>query len=124
MWTGVHPGPRDRPSTVAGELFFHIFGALTQFERSIIRERTHAGLKAALARGRKGARASKPTANLRMFSGGHGDRLVKGETEQRDKQQGRESPVLAGRRSPRSSPPTAITMKTRREAGQTGRVPG
>ena len=34
----------------AGELFFHIFGALAQFERSFIRERTNAELKAALAR--------------------------------------------------------------------------
>jgi DNA invertase Pin-like site-specific DNA recombinase len=46
-------------TTAAGELFFHIFGALAQFERSIIRERTNAGLKAALARGRKGGR--RPT---------------------------------------------------------------
>jgi DNA invertase Pin-like site-specific DNA recombinase len=43
-------------TTAAGELFFHIFGALAQFERSLIRERTQAGLKAALARGRKGGR--------------------------------------------------------------------
>ena len=46
-------------ATAAGELFFHIFGALAQFERSIIRERTNAGLKAALARGRKGGRRPK-----------------------------------------------------------------
>ena len=46
-------------TTAAGELFFHIFGALAQFERSIIRERTNAGLKAALARGRKGGRPQK-----------------------------------------------------------------
>ena len=46
-------------TTNAGELFFHIFGALAQFERSIIRERTNAGLKAALARGRKGGRPFK-----------------------------------------------------------------
>jgi len=46
-------------TTAAGELFFHIFGALAQFERSIIRERTNAGLKAALARGRKGGRKQK-----------------------------------------------------------------
>ncbi len=32
-------------TTAAGELFFHIFGALAQFERSIIRERTNAGRK-------------------------------------------------------------------------------
>ena len=41
-------------TTAAGELFFHIFGALAQFECSIIRERTNAGLRAALARGRTG----------------------------------------------------------------------
>ncbi len=46
-------------TTAAGELFFHIFGALAQFECSIIRERTNAGLKAALARGRKGGRRPK-----------------------------------------------------------------
>ncbi len=46
-------------TTAAGELFFHIFGALAQSERSIIRERTNAGLKAALARGRKGGRRPK-----------------------------------------------------------------
>jgi DNA invertase Pin-like site-specific DNA recombinase len=37
-------------------LIFHIFGALAEFERSLIRERTLAGLKAARARGRKGGR--------------------------------------------------------------------
>ena len=46
-------------TTAVGELFFHLFGALAQFERSIIRERTNAGLKAALARGRKGGRRPK-----------------------------------------------------------------
>jgi len=46
-------------TSAAGELFFHIFGALAQFERSIIRERTNAGIKAALARGRKGGRPQK-----------------------------------------------------------------
>ena len=35
---------------------FHIFGALGQFERDLIRERTRAGLDAAAARGRKGGR--------------------------------------------------------------------
>lgn len=37
-----------------GKLIFHIFGALAEFERDLIRERTHAGLQAARARGRKG----------------------------------------------------------------------
>jgi DNA invertase Pin-like site-specific DNA recombinase len=39
-----------------GKLVFHIFSALTEFERSIIRERTIAGLAAAKARGRRGGR--------------------------------------------------------------------
>ncbi|MBX3648249.1 recombinase family protein [Dokdonella sp.] len=39
-----------------GRLVFHIFGALAEFEHSLIRERTMAGLVAARARGRKGGR--------------------------------------------------------------------
>lgn len=39
-----------------GRLVFHIFGALAEFERDLIRERTMAGLQAARARGRKGGR--------------------------------------------------------------------
>jgi DNA invertase Pin-like site-specific DNA recombinase len=38
-----------------GRLVFHVFAALAEFERNLIRERTVAGLKAARARGRKGA---------------------------------------------------------------------
>ena len=41
-------------TTSGGKLIFHIFGALAEFERDIIRERTKAGLAAAKARGRKG----------------------------------------------------------------------
>src|SRR6267154_1954683 len=41
-------------TTSGGKLIFHIFGALAEFERDIIRERTKAGLLAARARGRKG----------------------------------------------------------------------
>jgi len=41
-------------TTAGGKLVFHVFGALAEFERSIIRERTRAGLDAAKARGRKG----------------------------------------------------------------------
>jgi DNA invertase Pin-like site-specific DNA recombinase len=40
----------------SGKLVFHIFGALAEFERNLIRERTQAGLAAARARGRKGGR--------------------------------------------------------------------
>ncbi len=39
----------------SGQLIFHIFGALAEFERNLIRERTQAGLAAARARGRVGA---------------------------------------------------------------------
>ena len=43
-------------TTSGGKLVFHVFGAIAEFERSLIRERTHAGLKAARARGRVGGR--------------------------------------------------------------------
>jgi DNA invertase Pin-like site-specific DNA recombinase len=43
-------------STATGQLVFHIFGSLAEFERSLIRERTIAGLEAARARGRLGGR--------------------------------------------------------------------
>jgi len=39
-----------------GKLIFHMFGALAEFERNLIRERTRAGLAAARARGRQGGR--------------------------------------------------------------------
>ena len=43
-------------TTAGGGLIFHIFGALAEFEREIIRERTMAGLESARARGRYGGR--------------------------------------------------------------------
>ncbi len=43
-------------TTPGGKLLFHILGSLAEFERDLIRERTHAGLVAARARGRKGGR--------------------------------------------------------------------
>lgn len=46
-----------------GRLIFRIFGALAEFERSIIRERTTAGLLAARARGRVGGRPQALSAN-------------------------------------------------------------
>ncbi|WP_142849524.1 recombinase family protein [Telmatospirillum sp. J64-1] len=46
-------------TTAGGMLVFHIFGALAEFERAMIRERTRAGLEAARARGRKGGRRRK-----------------------------------------------------------------
>jgi len=46
-------------TTSGGKLIFHVFGALAEFERDLIRERTHAGLAAARARGRLGGRPKK-----------------------------------------------------------------
>jgi DNA invertase Pin-like site-specific DNA recombinase len=43
-------------TTSGGKLIFHIFGALAEFERNLIRERTTAGLTAARARGKAGGR--------------------------------------------------------------------
>lgn len=43
-------------SAPTGKLVFHLFGALAEFERELVRERTLAGLAAARARGRKGGR--------------------------------------------------------------------
>ena len=43
-------------TTSGGKLIFHVFGALAEFERDLIRERTQAGLAAARARGRQGGR--------------------------------------------------------------------
>lgn len=46
-------------TTPGGKLVFHVFGALAEFERELIRERTNAGLKAARARGKLGGRPKK-----------------------------------------------------------------
>ena len=43
-------------TTPGGRLVFHVFAALAEFERDLIRERTQAGLSAARARGRRGGR--------------------------------------------------------------------
>lgn len=51
-------------TSATGKLTFHVFAALAEFERNIIRERTRAGLDAARARGRKGGR--KPALNERQ----------------------------------------------------------
>ncbi len=48
-------------TTSGGKLIFHVFGALAEFERNLIRERTQAGLQAARARGRTGGRRQKLT---------------------------------------------------------------
>lgn len=62
-------------TTPGGVLIFNVFGAMAQFERDLIRERTNAGLKAARARGRKGGRPARLTAEQvkevrRKYDGG------------------------------------------------------
>jgi DNA invertase Pin-like site-specific DNA recombinase len=55
-------------TTPGGKLVFHIFGALAEFERNLIRDRTKAGLEAARARGRKGGRPKKLSAEKRAMA--------------------------------------------------------
>ena len=50
-------------TTPGGKLVFHVFAALAEFERDLIRERTSAGLAAARARGRHGGRPPVMTAH-------------------------------------------------------------
>lgn len=50
-----------------GKLVFHLFGALAEFERNLIRERTQAGLTAARARGRAGGRPKALDAKKRQL---------------------------------------------------------
>ena len=50
-------------TTQGGKLIFHMMGALAEFERDLIRERTNAGLAAARARGRRGGRPRKLKTN-------------------------------------------------------------
>ena len=65
-------------STTGGKLTFHLFGALAEFERDLIRERTMAGLAAARARGRNGGRptvwtTAKVEVARSMYAGGEHD---------------------------------------------------
>jgi DNA invertase Pin-like site-specific DNA recombinase len=62
-------------TTPQGEFLFHVFGALAQFERSLIQERVRAGLAAARRRGRRGGRpvaidAEKMAAVVTALEGG------------------------------------------------------
>jgi DNA invertase Pin-like site-specific DNA recombinase len=50
-------------TTPGGRLVFHVFAALAEFERDLVRERTSAGLAAARPRGRRGGRPSALTAH-------------------------------------------------------------
>jgi DNA invertase Pin-like site-specific DNA recombinase len=52
--------------TATGQLVFHIFGALAEFKRNLIKERTMAGLSAARARGRKGGRPKLKTQDSKV----------------------------------------------------------
>jgi DNA invertase Pin-like site-specific DNA recombinase len=55
-------------TTINGKLVFHIFGALAEFERGLISERTRAGLEAARARGRIGGRKKGLTEKARLIA--------------------------------------------------------
>ena len=72
----------DTTST-GGRLIFTVLGAIAQFERDLIRERTSAGLAAARARGRVGGRPrlmteEKLKAARRLLDGGMAAREVAG----------------------------------------------
>jgi DNA invertase Pin-like site-specific DNA recombinase len=61
-------------ATSSGKLVFHVFGALAEFERDLIRERTMAGLAAARARGRRGGRPGLSAEKARQLRTLGGDR--------------------------------------------------
>jgi DNA invertase Pin-like site-specific DNA recombinase len=65
-------------TTSSGQLIFHVFAALAQFEAELIRERTRAGLLAARARGKKGGRRpiSADDPRIRMAKKMHEDRSL------------------------------------------------
>jgi DNA invertase Pin-like site-specific DNA recombinase len=65
-------------TTSSGQLIFHVFAALAQFEAELIRERTRAGLSAARARGRKGGRkpVSADDPKIRMAKKMHKDQSL------------------------------------------------
>ena len=54
-------------ATSGGKLVFHVFGALAESERDLIRERTMAGLAAARARGRRGGRRRLSAEKVRQL---------------------------------------------------------
>lgn len=59
----------SRTRTSSGRLDFHVFGALAEFERNLVVERTRAGLDAAKARGRVGRRRVALDANAITVAG-------------------------------------------------------
>ena len=87
-------------STSGGKLIFHVFGALAEFEREVIQERTKAGLRAARARGRLGGRPKKLTKEIKAdiayaFEDSITDVLVK-KTVQALKQEGLKRVIISG----------------------------
>ena len=54
-------------NTAHGKLMLHVFAALAEYERTLIQERIMAGIAAARARGRKGGRKPKLTADDQAF---------------------------------------------------------
>ena len=67
-------------TTSGGKLIFHIFGALAEFERDVIRERTQAGLQAARARGRIGGRPKAKTLRTQRKQPWHNRYISKNNT--------------------------------------------
>ncbi len=64
-------------TTSGGKLIFHVFAAIAEFEKDIIKERTVAGLNAARARGRKGGRPKKLSDNdVEMIKKLHQDKTI------------------------------------------------
>ena len=55
-------------ATINGKLTFHLFAALAEFERALVRERTKAGLEAARARGRMGGRKHRLSPDKRRHA--------------------------------------------------------
>jgi DNA invertase Pin-like site-specific DNA recombinase len=92
-------------TTAQGRLVFHMFGALAEFERSLIRERTQAGLAAARRAGRTGGRPPKLT--RRRHRGRQGDA---GQSRHRRD---------ANRASPRRVSGYALSVHSRRATANT-----
>ncbi len=96
-------------TTASGMLVFHVFGALAQFERVLIRERTMAGLAAARARGRRGGRPSKLMPEL----------LRQAEAMLQDTRGAIPSSATRSATSPSGAPPFIITFQ-RSRSGSSG----
>ena len=64
-------------STSSGKLIFHVFAAIAEFERELIKERTKSGLESARARGRIGGRPSIVTTDkIKMAKQLHSDKSL------------------------------------------------